>query len=1582
MNSIVRDSNYYGEDFLNEGAIPGSLSSAKWTYGNEGYEQQTFLGCSIRSFNINGEFGDSSSSLSVSLTPDEYNRSDGTGLGVGDDVYHNGVRDKLVELPPGTPIFFKFSKKKSNTNDAWMPYVREVYGSDYLIETTEPDGSTVTNPVFIDSPSETIVYTTSQLGILPKDHYVDIENSDLINGLYSVVNTENKKPYKSFVFGGILQSITKNSSDSSNPSYEVNIVDPREILSNVNLILNNYSNSTFNLPNLYNVYGFLEYSPTRKLVEELESNYKYETEFRKIVDDKGNVRYVNFPEDDAFFQDFDFGYLTDCYIDESYAILLKEKLITAGSSSTGKPLVFPKTGVGLSRRSDSGIPLYRVLHGIWGLNNFFGPLPEEYSEKGFGSYINFRGFNYVVDFGGIPLNKIPPSYHLEFDQMNVLELCQELCDVINHDFYVSLIPITSHPQTRHLYLSNQAKIASGDPNIIAGLIRIDTIDRSHKPNYGSVEKYISQIKESGIEVSSDRTGFELSNVATEKFVVGAQEVNLHFFDTSEDRYKQEDEKALYEKWELPHMLQQQVIPFYGFLGNDAVSIPRGHGSYQQILLDSRAVQADGLGPYYVATEMELRAAAISYESWKDFLLQYNDLYMESLETDDITELATLQALRQEDLPEGISTTFPIDVSRHYGVTVPRSVFDTYSWKFRIEKDSQGNPIEVLYKVDEDGVPLNPCNPPFGYPLYYKRASAIGIPEAGLTGFVSSKTKVVTNLVKLKSYSEENFRKIMNSAWKALLDDPVGLSESERDFIEAIRDQIKNNNSKDKIIGLIEKHEKDLRPLMFQMDKQADRQVENAMKVYNFVKSIADNLGKKFLVKIPKRTNPFFNNIKSYADEDTLWGPFGFKPRMLTDVFNYNKLDDFNKEIYQARSVIKRESLGVIKSMLSYGLNKLEGIEDLYDEGTAKLDLSQGALRSNYDPISEKHIFNYTPEPNGGFFEFDIYKNLKKFSKRRFSSEKAVQHVLMPPDLTNFLNESNRVGPYVAFYNSQHLDLSDLPKDSFFQILIKDGRVMPDMLHKLENVLDDTMTDFPNGRHEDVLKNKTKSVAFVKCSVDNRFYMPPKIDLYSTEVFGRSVKNIHNIQPSRKVFNRETNKEETTFPIYTANYIPDEKGGFDDTVIDWYEFEGTYDKDIHAGVINTHPSDLDSDHVYALITIDGRVKANIDMSYADGLRRTEGADKLKHFLTQDVVKGVRGLDKPGVLDGSNPRRVQFDEKFLKRSDFKIPNEVKQAAALAYKHVIKSLNSDLTANINMFMPSPIHPNLVAIPLMSKDHCYGPWIASMSNPEAAMYSGVPGKTEFLKEESLAPWTYSGYDLMNEAGMMMAKFGNSISLFNENGSFTYNDLPRHNLLQSLIEGGPLITNISVSMGPEGIQTTYNMNVYSPSFGKLDKQKKDLISKISRERQKLLDERNKNKRNSLGKMQSGSYIGIEDKYSSLKSLDTFTTGLRETADILNQKQEIEYSARVETEEVISPDGKTTTREITAGSSAIVSSEKKNKTSSMYVSTASNVNSNLSSVRGTPFEGVAMDVNTFLPYVQDTQIEPFDEDTDDLFRVV
>jgi hypothetical protein len=101
-HSVIQPSGSYGPSWPQHHNLPqgkeGSISAGGWTKGNEGFVQQTFLGASIRSFDLNAGFGDTTSSLSVSVVNDEYNKSDGKGYGGGDDVYHNGVHDdfKLI----------------------------------------------------------------------------------------------------------------------------------------------------------------------------------------------------------------------------------------------------------------------------------------------------------------------------------------------------------------------------------------------------------------------------------------------------------------------------------------------------------------------------------------------------------------------------------------------------------------------------------------------------------------------------------------------------------------------------------------------------------------------------------------------------------------------------------------------------------------------------------------------------------------------------------------------------------------------------------------------------------------------------------------------------------------------------------------------------------------------------------------------------------------------------------------------------------------------------------------------------------------------------------------------------------------------------------------------------------------------------------------------------------------------------------------------------------------------------------------------------------------------------------------------
>ena len=129
----------------------GAFSQGGWTEGNEGFLQQSFLGASIRSFNINGVFGDSSSNLSVELVVDEYNKADQTPLGVGDDVYHSGNGDAFIAPPVGTPVFFKFGKNWATVEQAYRRTIDQTYGISSIDkiefeEFEQPSGAFSTTP--------------------------------------------------------------------------------------------------------------------------------------------------------------------------------------------------------------------------------------------------------------------------------------------------------------------------------------------------------------------------------------------------------------------------------------------------------------------------------------------------------------------------------------------------------------------------------------------------------------------------------------------------------------------------------------------------------------------------------------------------------------------------------------------------------------------------------------------------------------------------------------------------------------------------------------------------------------------------------------------------------------------------------------------------------------------------------------------------------------------------------------------------------------------------------------------------------------------------------------------------------------------------------------------------------------------------------------------------------------------------------------------------------------------------------------------------------------------------------------------
>ena len=1322
---------------MSEETSLADFSVAGGTYPS--YEQQTFLGASISSFTVNAGFGDTSSTLGVQLVEDEYNKSDETELGRGQDVYHNGIKDQFRPPPAGSPVFFSFGSKRATVQDAYLKPLDDLYGLSASIDNAA------------------------------RDH---------------------------LTFGGILQTFTQNKSPAGTPMYSVQVVDPREILSNVQLILNNYAGSTYGGQNILNIFGFLEFNSAL-----YESNFSGQNAYplNKLRSANGNYSFAG----------------TDMYyvggIPQSSTLYQDSVKFEFNTAALGSfPTKFPITGTGRSRRCPQGIPYYRIVQAINAMSGFDGALPDEYKAAGFGGYINFRGMNYVVDLTGLPT--LPQFYFLDYDQINVLDLCLEICEVLNHELFVTLLPIINHPACQTLYAYNNAKIQANQPQeIIAGIIKINAIDKSSPPSLTAIKSYIDRLT---LPIENRDVGYELANTVTDKFIVGAQEVNMHYFTGSTDRDKSE-RRSGYNQWTLEASFAQQILPYYGMLGNKAVTIPKGFGSYQQILLDSSTLNAHGVGNYYVATEMELRAAAISFERWSEFLMMYNDLYMESIESGDIRDIMSIN-----NTVAGPLSVIPIEVSDNYAVTVPRSVWTT---------DEEG--------FDQNDLPKSPCNPPYGYPLYYKRATQIGLPQAGLANLASIGTKMFTDLVALRNTrTEKEFSGVLNSIWKNIDNNMAGKSAAEREFYDFVKTSM--NGPRD--IALIERMISQLGPITAGCQRVAKKNNQNAQRVYNFLKNIADEcLGKKFLVKLPKRVNPNYSTTIATngtgSGAEIRKGPFGFVRRSISN----NPL-----------GTITSDDLPLTIGMNNYQLST--GMDQYY-----------GALKTNYNPVTEQYQFNYTPDNQGGYYPFDLLSSYN-------NSNYGVNYGLIPLDATNFINENSRISAYVRFDNSEQLSFDGISKDSFTQQTIQGDYFVPDISYQLENSsrtgdkFDPSSADLAS----------PKSVAFVKCDVSETLYMPPKSSTKQVSVYGTEVTYKPVISQPRKIFVPEICKELDSFTYIQRKYEP--LSGRGDAVpvrvFEIYSVTSTSSAQPETSPINSDVTivlpnfQLDENNVYALITLPNRIIPTVTSRYRDSLKEKVYPANLKHFLLLDTVQGLPGFesvsdpDNPSDRLNPNPNDVRERNIHSTLSQNGLGTDAEAAITKTFEGLTFSLPNKITAA----SPSPVYPDLVALPLRSSERCYGPWLSSYVAGDQ-----VGGKLEFVKDENLAPWNYNGFDLMDAVGQMHASFGTSAMLVSERGGFVVPAAPSGIALARFLgNAGPLVTNISVDVSQAGIKTTYKMDLYTSSFGKMQKQKLDNLSNVSRNRQKQRDEKNALVRKGIGKNQTN--INYQQLYKNMENAMRF----------------------------------------------------------------------------------------------------------------
>lgn len=836
-------------------------------------EQQTFLGATIKSFSIQNGSGSSPATLNVELIEDPENNN----APINDPSRSAGIYD---------------------------PYHNNSY------DVFAPPG--VGMPVFFvySNPRRTIQQAYDPAFVV--------------------------KSYESILkFGGILQSFHATKSISGR-TFSATVVDPREILSSVYLILNNADDKVGLIENnVLNIFGFLEYNLSS--AQKAQFSSWTNNVFRR------NSSGTQFGGDDMY-------YLTPTAINAnaSYFDALANK--------------FPITGTGMSRRSTYGMPYYRIMQGIAALSS--PSLPDIY--QGFFGSIFYRGLKYQITMTNLP--DLFPTYFFDHDNIDLLSFILEIAEATSHEIIVSLEPVFD------------ASATSG--TAIGGKIVISFINRTNEAAIGQINAFINDENNFPSELikSNDSTqpilrekiiekqdiGYELANPTTSRIVFGANRVDLHAFTSNHDRSRY-NRIINNQGNDMVNPYVDQIIPYYGTIGENCLVPTKGRGEWTQILLDSSTVGAFGVGNYYIATEAELRYALKGFNSWKNFLEFFSGKYLDIL---NMNQRAKHQDVLLGPLNAGLVVNDDVTGLHLKCLKVPRSLFTNDSGWI-------------------GGELINPCCPPYGYPLYYNRAVAIGLT---MKRIFDERDSVIADLraLQISNGDPVKLQKIINR----LLEKYKQLSRIRRltaveiDAVKALDSQRPGLDSKyiDSIIS-------SLSGQIYVPSKNKTTRAENAAAVFNFVKSVADECyGKKWLVRIPNNQNPKFypatdsNNGITLSGGGKLYesGFFGFAPTVNGNV---------------VRSAISTGSFVQNSNTVS----NIPAVQPPLDS----------ALSVNYNPIDDALIYNYIPDSTGGFVNYDLYLL-------------GVNSALIPKDLKSF-GSSHRIKAYVRYDHAEKLNLSSNTK---------------------------------------------------------------------------------------------------------------------------------------------------------------------------------------------------------------------------------------------------------------------------------------------------------------------------------------------------------------------------------------------------------------------------------------------------------------------------------------------------------------------------------------------------------------------------
>lgn len=290
-----------------------------------------------------------------------------------------------------------------------------------------------------------------------------------------------------FEFSGIVQSWEEVHSESANPTYQVKIVDPSRLLSNTQIIINEYADSVGGLFNVFNVFGFLEQFGTACPSWYQSSPALYQQGIPSPINPDGVV----------------FGAAPQAY---------------GGANSNNNGLKWNEDGPNNWRTMKSAvrasISTYPLLTDSWspyGRIVFKGPGTETPTE-GMGLLDTGKLTEYLLDIDELP--EAPNYWRFNGINTPVMDIVTQLCEDSGHDYMIELLPVHKDPD---------------DPDSIIKpllFIKIRAVDRRVEPTPNAIETYV-QDEELQKRLMNYNKGEELRNELTEALVLGGPKQNFY-----------------------------------------------------------------------------------------------------------------------------------------------------------------------------------------------------------------------------------------------------------------------------------------------------------------------------------------------------------------------------------------------------------------------------------------------------------------------------------------------------------------------------------------------------------------------------------------------------------------------------------------------------------------------------------------------------------------------------------------------------------------------------------------------------------------------------------------------------------------------------------------------------------------------------------------------------------------------------------------------------------------------------------------------------------------------------------------------